>query len=327
MLEILNNEEFNDPNIELPKQPMKKGSKRLLIFGFAFLIAMYAIISSISSMVNIFKDSFANVSVYIGYLNEPYSIEEVVPSAITNDDYDMFVIKANGAGFDVFDGGGKIDLSDRVIGLDNNLTLTGNELGALIKADISGQDIDTFELMQLQVYKKPAEPIIIEGEEGEEDIVIENPIETSIVKMKTVFKISFELITNNADEVPSFLKPVVSSLPNEIYITTEYDVVEGLDGKYIEYRNGTQKINALTSEKNDDVIGLLIAVFDGMQGFETYTNNKDEYVMNENTFLNTFIRIVTNTIEVITDRTGGTFDFVVSGENVNTMFIPKQLEE
>src|SRR5690554_338056 len=142
MLEILNNEEFNDPNSQLPKQKMKKGTKRVLIFGFAFLIAMYAILSSVQSMVGIFESSFANVKTYIGYLNEPYNIEEIIPNKITEDDYNMFVIKANGAGFGVFGEDGKIDLSEREVSLNNNLSLTEKELGALIKEYITSLEIN-----------------------------------------------------------------------------------------------------------------------------------------------------------------------------------------
>lgn len=268
---------FTKKDKQLNRSANKKGCLKKLVIGVV-IIVVFGIISIIAAAktLNIYGTSLSTFNEYVEWLNEDVNESALTKNAIMGNDYTAFKEKAMASGFSAFDLNGNVNLNIPNIALTQNLTLQDYELGAMINNATQQNDGQEFiKLLELSITE----------------------ISDNLYNLTTVMK--FDL-----SEIKNAIGSQAKNVPSSIYFTCSG--MAYTTGSRIQTRDNTIKINQLSNDKNEKIVGFFKTIAEE-------TDNEDILkIININNY------IVSEILSDITNKSGttpvlgnGTFSFIL----------------
>lgn len=250
----------------------KKGCLKPLIISIViFVVLGFAVIMSVKDVIKIYGVNLKTFQEYVNWLNEEVDENTLTTNKITNAHYVAFTEKANNSGLEIFDSNGNVQMNVPTIKIENSITLTDCELGAMIN-NASKQENNS------QVF---------------------NLLELTITDLGNGFYLMKSVVKFDLTEVKKEIGKNANDLPNQIYITSEgscYTV-----GSRIQTKDNTIKINQLSNDKNQKIVNFLKEVEKDMEDDELSSiMDINNYVLTE--IINSFVS-KTNTKIVLSNGT------------------------
>lgn len=259
-----------DNNLNEVKQP-KGCLKSFLVVLLIFVVVGGAVAKMVVDLMDNYNESKQEVELVIGYLNEPYNVNEIVTSAITQEHYDNFVAKALASNFTVFDNGAVSLTQDITLGGD--IILTDNELGAFIGRALAANSVNynssLITLVQLDVV------------EGDADFTL-----------KTVFRLNFESVQED-------IALVVENFPTNIYITLEVQVLVANNELTIVEDTETLQFNQLEQSKNEKISSFINTLLNDNSSNVSFLNSL-RFIVKD-----VLVLVTTKTESILTISDGG----------------------
>ena len=230
----------------------KKGCLYAFLIGCAIFIGgMIFLIVTVNNALKVFDLSVQEFQAQMKILNREVNESTLAPNPISAENYQSFKDKANAAGFSIFDDNGNVNLNLVTININEPLTLTGDELGAMLNNGFSnGSEYGFLKVLKFNISSG------------------------SYTVINTVLKLDFT-------KVKEAIGQLGGDLPNSIYLTCE-SVATGSTGSNLSSRliltDSTLKINELTDEENEKLIKLLNKMTEDKQGNLNFENLSDKII-------------------------------------------------
>lgn len=236
----------------MEKTKKKHGCLYAFLIGCGvFIVGMIILIISVSNTLKVFDLTVKEFREQMSMLNREVYENKLAPNPITKGDYNLFKAKADAAGFNIFDDKGDVNLNAVTINLNEPLTLTDYELGAMLNNGYSnGSEYNILTVLKFSISS------------GNYTVI------------NTVLKIDFTKIKEAIGQLGG-------DLPNKVYLTCESvataSVGDNLTSRII-LTDTTLKVNDLSDEENTKIINLLNKMTVDNSGTSKFENLSDKII-------------------------------------------------